>query len=187
MPRLPINFSRTVIYRISCNDLPDFIYVGSTTDFIKRKNSHKAASKTKDFKLYQTIRENGNWDNWRMYIIEEYPDCKNVIEQRIREQKWIDELNANLNCKNAYITDEERKDQRKENSKEYREQNKDALTQKQKEYRKQNKDELNQKRREYREQNKEKLLQQRREYKEQNKEKIAQQRKEYYEKTKSKV
>ena len=166
MPRLPIDYSRTVIYRISCNDLPDFIYVGSTTDFVNRKRKHKQDSKTSECKLYQTIRENGNWENWRMTIIEEYPDCKNCIEQRIREQKWIDELNGNLNMVKAYRTEE----QKKEYDKKYGEQNREQISQHKKEYREQNKEKIAQHKKEYREQNKEKISQRRKEQYKQNKE-----------------
>ena len=205
MPRLPIDYSRTVIYRISCNDLPDFIYIGSTTDFVNRKRRHKQNSKTYEIKLYQTIRENGGWDNWRMTIIEEYSDCKNDIEKRIREQKWIDELNANLNSHKAYTTEEQKKEQMKEfnkydkkyyeehkeqlalNKKKYAEQNREKIAQKDKEYREQNKEEILQKAKEYREQNKEEILQKAKEYREQNKDKVNQKRREYYEQNKEQI
>ncbi|NBQ17424.1 hypothetical protein EBU24_03840 [bacterium] len=173
MPRLPIDYSRTVIYRISCNDLPEFIYVGSTTDFAKRKSQHKKDSKTKDIKLYQTIRENGNWDNWRMTIIEEYPDCKSCIEQRIREQKWIDELNANLNSQKAHQTKEQKKEYDKKHYEEHKEQIKEQQKENQKEYQEQHKEQKKEYNKKYHE-----------EHKEQNKERIKQRNKEYYEKTK---
>jgi hypothetical protein len=163
MPKLPIDYSRTVIYRISCNDLPDFIYVGSTTDFVKRKNRHKFGSKTYENKLYQTIRDNGGWENWRMTIIEEYTDCKNNIEQRMKEQKWIDELNGNLNTNKAYTSKEERKEYMKDCLKEYYEQNIEQLTEYKKQYREQNKEQISQKRKEHYQQNREKILQQQKE------------------------
>jgi len=207
MPRLPIDYSRTVIYRISCNELPDFIYIGSTTNFVKRKNTHKCYSTTSECKLYQTIRENGGWDNWRITIIEEYPDCKNNIEQRIREQKWIDELNGNLNTNKAYTSKEERKEQKKEHreqnkehdkqyriehkndkyeyDKQYRQQNKEKIVEDKKEYCKQNREKIAQQRKEHYEQNKEEILQKMKEYREQNKEKIRQRHKKYREKKKN--
>ena len=52
------------IYRIYCPDLPDSIYIGSTDNMRFRTNVHKYNSKTKQTKLYTTIRENGGWDNW---------------------------------------------------------------------------------------------------------------------------
>jgi predicted GIY-YIG superfamily endonuclease len=63
------------IYKICCDDLPEFVYVGSTKAFRQRKNEHKSNcnndNKKHNFKLYQTIRENGGWENWRMVIIDE--------------------------------------------------------------------------------------------------------------------
>ena len=53
-----------IIYKICCDDLPEFIYVGSTKSFIKRKSQHKRSCNNGDTKkLYTTIRENGGWDN----------------------------------------------------------------------------------------------------------------------------
>jgi len=81
-------------------------YVGSTTNFNKRKGQHKSAcqnEKLKEyhFKVYQTMRDNGGWDNWDMIPLEEFA-CENKIQQVIREQYWIDKLNPEMNCKVAY-------------------------------------------------------------------------------------
>ena len=76
MPRTPIDYSKTIIYKLVKND--DFnnenIYVGSTTDFTRRKNEHKNTcnnEKSKDYndKKYQYIRENGGWSEWNMVEI----------------------------------------------------------------------------------------------------------------------
>ena len=63
-----------IIYKIVCDDLPEFIYVGSTSDWIKRKRQHSQHYKNEDskeynYKVYRTIRENGGWENWRMIQI----------------------------------------------------------------------------------------------------------------------
>ncbi len=42
MPRNEIDYSKTIIYKIVCNDLTiTDCYVGSTTDFKTRKAAHK--------------------------------------------------------------------------------------------------------------------------------------------------
>ena len=42
MPRLPIDYSNAVIYKLSCKDKSiTEIYIGSTTNFTKRKYEHK--------------------------------------------------------------------------------------------------------------------------------------------------
>ena len=44
MPRLPIDYSNTTIYKLVHKEDYDNanIYIGSTTDFIRRKNNHKS-------------------------------------------------------------------------------------------------------------------------------------------------
>jgi predicted GIY-YIG superfamily endonuclease len=42
MPRLPIDYANTLIYKIVCNDLNvTECYVGHTTDFTRRKSNHR--------------------------------------------------------------------------------------------------------------------------------------------------
>ena len=44
MPKTEIDYSKSVIYKIVCDDLNvKDCYVGSTTNFIKRKRHHKEA------------------------------------------------------------------------------------------------------------------------------------------------
>ena len=102
MPRLPIDYSKTVIYKIVANDLSiTDCYVGSTTDFVRRKAGHKSIctnEKGRDYnlKVYKTIRDNGGWAEWCMVEIEKYP-CNDVNEATSRERYWFEILNSDLN------------------------------------------------------------------------------------------
>lgn len=124
MPRLPTDYSRTIMYKIVCNDLSiQDCYVGHTTRFIARKACHKHNCYNETYKeynkyLYQFIRENGGWCNWSMIQIEEYP-CNNANEARARERYWYETLSANLNCQVPNRTESEYS----EYSKEYRKNN----------------------------------------------------------------
>ena len=76
MPRKDIDYSKCIIYKIVCNDfnIKD-LYVGHTTDLVKRRSHHKCLcnspdSKEYNFKVYKTIRDNGGWDNWSVIVIE---------------------------------------------------------------------------------------------------------------------
>jgi len=95
MPKLPTDYSRTVIYHFVCNEPTiTHTYIGSTTDFTKRKNHHKYCcnndkSREYQIKKYVFIRENGGWDNWKMIEIEKFP-CNDKREAQSREQYWID-------------------------------------------------------------------------------------------------
>jgi hypothetical protein len=176
MPKTPIDYSKTIIYKLVHNEDYDNanVYIGSTTDFVKRKNQHKNScnnEKQKDHnsKKYQYIRENGGWNEWRMIEVEKH-NCNDGNEARAREEYWRCYFNAQLNTNRAYITKEqereqikERNDRNKDKHKEYREQHKEKITEYQKEYREQNGDKLSEYTKEYREQNKDKLLEQKKE------------------------
>jgi len=103
MPRLPIDYQKSLIYKLCCNntDIKD-IYIGSTTDFIKRKNCHKTTCNNPNaeghyFKVYQFIRENNGWDNWSMVLVEKYP-CESKLQLKQRERYFIELLESKLNC-----------------------------------------------------------------------------------------
>ena len=105
MPKTEIDYSRTVMYKIICLGVNVLeCYVGQTTDFIKRKNTHKTncnKEAKKHFKVYQCINVNGGWLNWKMVPLEEYP-CSSKIQASVREQFWIDKLKASLNMIPTY-------------------------------------------------------------------------------------
>ena len=61
------------MYKIVCNDLDvKYTYVGSTENFTRRKCEHKRRCNdaTRTNKLYNTIRDNGGFDNFTMLKIE---------------------------------------------------------------------------------------------------------------------
>jgi hypothetical protein len=101
MPKDTIDYSNTIIYKIYCNDssVTD-IYVGHTTNFIKRKYQHKTlCNNSSKLKIYDIIRQNGGWDNWNMVEIAKYC-CQDVTEARIREQEHYELLKPSLNVVN---------------------------------------------------------------------------------------
>lgn len=118
------NEKNYIMYYIYCCDNINFIYVGSTICFRKRKYRHKSNcvneknSETFNLKLYKTIRENGGWNNWKMQPIEIFK-CNTKMEARIRENEIMLEMNANLNCRKAFISNDEKKDKNNKNSKKY--------------------------------------------------------------------
>jgi len=118
MPRKEIDYSKTVLYKIVCNDLSiTDLYVGSTTDFRKRKSAHhcrciKESDINYNCKVYKMIRANGGWDNWTMLEIEKYP-CTDGNEARTRERYHLELLNAKLNIRNPIRTKEDNKEYKK--------------------------------------------------------------------------
>jgi hypothetical protein len=102
MPKVEIDYSNTIFYKIFCKDttIKD-LYVGLTTNFVQRKHAHKQSCKNEKAlnhkcKLYNAIRKAGGWDNWQMEIIA-FHNCADSYEARKKEQGYFEALGATLN------------------------------------------------------------------------------------------
>jgi hypothetical protein len=124
MPKNIINYDNTIIYKLCCNDMTiKDIYVGHTTNFIKRKQCHKNccnSSQNKKHHLYkyEFIRNNGGWNNWSMIEIIKVK-CIDVYEACKIERQYIEELGATLNKYMPIILETEKKEYYKKYYKEY--------------------------------------------------------------------
>lgn len=114
-----IDYANTIIYKIVHKD--DYentnIYIGSTTNFMRRLCNHKDCSqnlnkKSYNDKKYQYIRSKGGWGDFNMVEVEKYP-CNDGNEARAREEYWRQFFNAQLNSKKSFTTEQERLDQMK--------------------------------------------------------------------------
>ena len=99
MPRKPIDYSKGLIYRFIYNN--ETYYIGSTTNFTKRKGQHKSncnigTCDKYNYPVYKFIREHEGWDAWEMVLLEYY-SCKDGNELRRRERHFIDEYKTILN------------------------------------------------------------------------------------------
>ena len=132
MPKVEMDYSKTIIYKLVCKDINiTDIYIGHTTNFTKRKNQHKSNcnnpnSKNYNLFVYKFIRDNGNFNNWDMIEIEKY-NCIDRLEASKRERHWVEELKSTLNKQMPSRTPKEARQY-------YKEQNKDKLIEKHKEY-----------------------------------------------------
>jgi len=91
MPKQQINYQNCVIYKIQHLDNEELLYVGHTTDFIRRQYAHKLCCINKNangynFKLYEMIRSNGGWDMFSMILIYKFP-CNLKLEASKEEEK----------------------------------------------------------------------------------------------------
>ena len=163
MPRLPIDYSKTIMYKLVCNDLNvKECYVGHTTDMTKRKCCHKIKCNNEKYKSYNEkkyvyIRDNGGWDNWSMVMIEEY-SCKNKQEATKRERELYEELQSTLNMVRPYRSEEELKEEAIIRAKKWNENNKEYRKKYLKEYHQENNETIKEQHKEYYEKNKEKTL-----------------------------
>lgn len=110
---MPNDKSVIKFYRIVCKDLGiTDCYVGSTTNFTKRKALHKYScnhetSTSHNYKVYRTIRENRGWNNWQMVLIEkgQYED---KLDARLHERELMERFKATLNSIDPAQTPAER-------------------------------------------------------------------------------
>ena len=194
MPKQPIDYSKTIFYRIVCNDLNiTDCYIGHTTNFIKRKQKHKQDCISEKSKVYQFIRDNGGWLNWSMIMIDQI-SCENLNDACKLERKFLEEYKATLNSNIPSRTQkewfEDNIDKIKDYQKEYNNLNKDYQKEYQKEYYNKNIDKKKEQQKEWREKNKDKMKNLIKEWEDKNKEYRKEYRKEYtkeyYEKNKEK-
>jgi hypothetical protein len=123
------DYTKTIIYKLINYDYPELVYVGSTTNFTKRKQCHKVSclnekSKNHNLKVYANIRDYDGWENWNMIKICDYP-CNNKREAELKEDEYMTELKASLNMIRASRTQQQ-----------YREDNKEKIQENMKEYNK---------------------------------------------------
>jgi len=159
----------------------EYNYVGHTFNIIKRRYSHKSSCNNSNdviynLKIYQIIRDNGGWDEWEMKIIHR---CyvKDKIEARMIEQKFINELNANMNAIKSYTSDEEKKGYNQQ----YYQKNMEQI----KQYYQENNEQIKQYNQQYYQENTEHILERKKKYNKQNNEQIKQYYQQYYQEKKN--
>lgn len=112
-----------IIYKLQHKESEN-CYIGSTMNLNLRMRRHKENLKAKDkchFKLYQFINENGGWDNFNYDIMASIDDINllNIEKKEVLEQRYIDKYCPTLNDKNAYLTEEQKKEKQKIYNKNY--------------------------------------------------------------------
>ena len=165
MPKHQVNFQKCLIYKIQHLDNEELLYVGHTTDFIRRQYAHKVCcmnknSKAYNLKLYEIIRSNGDWDMFSMVLIHKFP-CNSKLEACKEEDKVMREFKTTMNTNSAWVNKEDygkeyyakNREQKIEISKKWYSENKEVSQ----EYYKENKEHISNSQKEYRDKNKEKI------------------------------
>jgi hypothetical protein len=182
------DWSKGFIYMLKHKDdiNNENIYLGSSTNFRVRKNTHKTCCNNPNDrhyneKKYKYIRENGGWDEWVMIEIEKYP-CKGKRELEKREDdimiQHINTLNTNRSFRNREQYDKD---------------NRDIILKKKREYHHDNCKKISEKRANYYINNHDKILEKVKKYRDENIEKIKEydknrpNKQERYEKAKQKI
>ena len=199
MPKVRMDYSNTIFYKLVCNDLSiNQIYIGHTLNFTKRKYRHKTSctnpnNKMHHLPVYQFIRDNGNWENWNMVKIST-ENCETRLDALKKEREYIELHKATLNNRKPFITDEE--------AKQWWDDNRDRLNEKNKNYMKENEEYFKVYRKERYENKKDTILEQMKEnyqknreskiaYQKQytidNKEKVSESKRDYYNRKKEEI
>ena len=108
MPRNPIDYSKTIMYKIVCNDLSiKNVYVGHTTDEKSRKREHKSCCNNPNssychLKVYRIILKRTNYEEISKY--------KSKMEEQISKiEKKIEDIETILETYSAESWDEHRR------------------------------------------------------------------------------
>jgi hypothetical protein len=162
------------IYKLYSND-NDLIYIGSTTRTIHtRYNQHK----NKKFNTCSSRELFKNSDNVLIILLDTliYTD---ITELRKLERTYISGCRC-VNKNNSYRSLEEKKEQMKEQTKDFYQKNKEKMKEYDKIYRGNNKEHLKQYQKEYYEKNKETRKERNKQHHKEYYEKNKQRHKEYY-------
>jgi len=139
---MPIDYTKSKVYKIVCNETGETYYGSTTQTLSRRMSSHRAKNNKCSSKQ---IIERGNYD---MILCEEC-SCENKEQLHAIERKWIDENE----CVNKFIPNRKYK----EYIKEYTTKNKDKMLAKKKIYYQENKEEIHIKDKKYNEAHKEEI------------------------------
>lgn len=185
-------YENAVIYKLCCKDasITDE-YIGSTCNKYKRKQNHKFNCNNENRRhynlpVYQFIRANGNFENWDMIILEEYP-CESKVQLEMKEREWIEErkptLNKNIPTRTKQEWREENREKNREKGRQYYYENIEDY----KQYREEYKEEIKEYQDIYREEHKEEIREQKKQYREENKDEIKERKKQYYQEHKEEI
>jgi len=124
------DYSKSVIYKIVCKNISvSYTYIGSTTNWYNRKALHKSdyynvSSPRHKLQIYEFIRNNGDWNNFVMILVEEF-SCENKRQLDQREQYWKEIYQDNIGINRSFISSE----QKIELNKQYYKENKEEIKQ----------------------------------------------------------
>ena len=147
MSKTPIDYQKSIIYKIFCRDVSiTDCYVGSTTNLSRRKPAHKTRCNNKrgkhdNLNVYQVIRGHGGWENFSVIVVEDFP-CDSKNQLHTRERFHIEDLHATLNKCIPTRTQKEYQQTNSEKIKEYyteyKKENPEKIKERDKAYQKEN-------------------------------------------------
>ena len=176
------DYSKSKIYKIYNDSIPDKVYYGSTINtLVKRFNQHKDK--------FHLCTSKQLFPGAKIVLVEKFP-CNDKDELTKRERWYIE----NNECVNKFIPGRTRKEWREDNKeyikkeqKKYYETNKEKLKERTKQWREDNKEYKKQQDKKYNQGNKEKVKERTKQWREDNKDKLKEKQNQYYETKKEKI
>ena len=167
-------------------DCDNLCYVGSTANWSRRINSHKNNCTNKNgkhynIKLYQTIRANGGWCEFKMVEIGKAEQLTQRQAHAI-EETYRSALKADMNSQRCFVAET-----RKEYEKQYYIDNVERLNEKQKQYYIDNIEKIKEYKKQYAIDNVEKIKEYKKQYAIDNVENVKEYKKQYRNDNKSKI
>ena len=99
MPKNAVSYKNTVIFKIMCKDVKikkyflDYSTGINNKIYLLKKQSLDEKCKKYNSEMNKFIRENGGWENFEYYILEEYKECNTLNDAKIRIREWKEKLN----------------------------------------------------------------------------------------------
>ena len=176
------NLTQAKIYRMSTED--GFFYYGSTCSSLsKRKSWHKDMATRPDrptvCKAHQKFNQTG-WGLVKIELVENVPDCKDKVDMRRVEDRYIRQAMNDEKCLNsirAHVSDEERRERDRRDKKRWEDAHKDWNKERLKQHYEENKETIKQRSKDFYETNKDRISENRKQKYEREKEYISQIRK----------
>jgi len=93
------DYSKTIIFIIESKDInKKECMIEHATGLVnkiqklkKQYKDEKSKHYNKDF--FKIMRENGGWENYETIILEEYTECKNMNDVKIKIKEWKEKIN----------------------------------------------------------------------------------------------
>ena len=98
---MKVDYSKCKIYKL-VDTINSYFYIGSTCDTLsKRLCAHRSLAKTKIKQKVYTYFNQIGWENVRIILIIDYPECNNLNEKLRKEQEYIDQFWNDEKCLNS--------------------------------------------------------------------------------------
>jgi len=98
MPSSKIDYSKTLIIKIVSKDLKkkefflDYCQGLTNKVYLLKKQCNDEKHKKYNSDMNKFIREHGGWDNFDVIIVEEYKECKNSSDAKMRLRYLYDKI-----------------------------------------------------------------------------------------------